>query len=1141
MTRRVFVFAVSFLLASVLVAQTVSTEILGLVTDSSGAVVAGATVIAKRPATNDVRTTKTNETGNYIFPLLDIGQYEVSCAAPGFKTEVRSGIELELQQKARLDFLMQVGQQAETVEVTGTTMLLRTEDATIGSVVEAKRIVDLPLNGRNFAQLATLMPGVNFGASRMGLNGQGTIASVLAMPGQIAGISANGQRDANQNITLDGVVAVDSHHSAMLFSPSIEAIEEFKIQSAVYSAEFGMNSGAQANLAIKSGTNQLHGTAFEFLRNDTLDARGYFLSPTAQKNKLRRNSFGGVLSGPVVIPKLYNGKDKTFFLVNYEGRRERRGTPGLAAVPTLAMRSGDFSELLTPGNRWYPTDTTPRVITGVGSNSPYPGNIIPANLINPVSNNLLTFKKGSPFAEGGFIPLPNQDDLARQRRSTLNLTGLNNQVLDSDQYMGRADHRFGDNDRIFAHYIIVDSTFIDDPVTRVTLTNTDYRAQHFAIGYTKILSPTWLNELRFGMNRMRVLQGGLQTGTDFTQQDLGLNFRVAADSNRTLTPFETGLPSISIDGYTGPNSGNVQFNKKIVWEWSDNMTISRGRHNYKFGGLYRYNIVDSAGANVPRGSLSFTRDITGIPDAFAAFMLGVPLSSNSAEGAPPAFIRQSKIGLYALDDFKVNNRLTLNIGLRWDWFGPVTDAQGKIRNVSFQNTDIRTINGFTAPMLVPNPNVRQQLYDINWKQFMPRLGIAYRLTNTMVLRLGGGNFYNAQQTNNFSILNLNPPFSGSVVFQNDRTQPTATIQQPFLGSPVTGTPAALVMLGYLQPDGRSFYKNNHIWQWSSEIEKSWGIGWLTAVGYVGSSASNLENTVPNLNNPDPGAGAVQARRPYQYYVDSRDPATLLPLGTIRRLESWASSNYNALQSRLEKRLSHGLSFNGAFTYQRAHAIAYGANESAGYGQNVVQNPRNRGWDYGRSNIDQRLRFVMSNLYDLPWMRTAKGFKGLLLGGWSLNSIVVLQSGLPVTINQNGDSQNTGAQSNPRPSVVAGAVVPRVWAQRSVAEWFDTTAYVRSKYQGSTGDGLYLPGTLGYGNVGVGTIDAPANKTVDFAMFKEFRIREGHLIQFRWEAFNFLNTPQFSGPDRTLGSATFGQITSTVINNREMQFGLKYKF
>ena len=1130
-----------FLGASLLSAQTVSTQILGLITDSSGAVITGATITAKRPATGDSRITSTNETGNYIFPLLDIGDYEISVAAPGFKTEVRSGIRLQLQQKARLDFVMQVGQQAETVEVTGRAAILRTEDATLGSVVEEKRILDLPLNGRNFAQLATLMPGVQFGASRMGLNGQGTIASVLAMPGQIAGISANGQRDANQNITVDGVVAVDSHHSAMLFSPSIEALEEFKIQSAVYSAEFGMNSGAQANLAIKSGTNQFHGTAFEFLRNDTLDARGYFLSPTAQKNKLRRNSFGGVFSGPVNIPKLYRGKDKTFFLVNYEGRRELRGTPGVTAVATDEMRRGDFSELLTPGNRWYPSDATGRLIGAPGGTVPFPNNQIPANLINPVSTNLLTYKKTSPFSYGGFVPVANQDALARQRRSTLNLAGNNNQVLNSDQYLSRVDHRFGDNDRVFGHYILVDSTFVDDPVTRAARTATDYRAQHFAVGYTKILSPRWLNEFRFGMNRMRVQQNGLQTATDFTQRDLGLDFRVALDNNRQLTAFEEGLPNVGIDGYVGPNSGNVQFNKKQVWEWSDNMIVTRGKHNLKFGGLYRYNMADGAGGNVPRGSISFTRDIANVPDAFAAFLLGVPLTANSAEGAPPTFIRQSKFGLYALDDYKVTNRLTLNLGIRWDWFGHVTDAKGRIRNVSFEQQNIRTINGVVAPTLIPNPGVRQQLYDINWKQFMPRVGIAYRFTNTAVLRIGAGNFFNAQQTNNFSIMSLNPPFSGSFVFQNDRNRPTATIQNPFAGAPVTGTPVALVMLGYLQQNGRSNYKNNHIWQWSSEIEKSWGGNWVTAVGYVGSAGSNLENTVPNWNNPNPGPGAVQARRPFPFYVDSRDTNTLLPFGTIRRLETWASSNYNALQSRLEKRFAKGLTLNGAFTYQKAMSIAYGANEGAGFGQNVVQNPRNRRADYGRSNIDQRLRFVWSSIYEVPWMRTAKGVKGFVLGGWSLNGIAVLQSGLPVTINQNGDSQNTGAQSNPRPYVVAGAVAQRVWDNRSATKWFDTSAYVRAKFEGSPAEGLFLPGTMGYGNVGTGTIEAPATKTLDFALFKEFQIREGHKIQFRWESFNFLNTPQLSGPDRTLGSATFGQITSTVVNNREMQFALKYRF
>lgn len=850
MLKRLLV--VSVLCGGALLAQT-ATQILGLVSDSSGAVVAGAKVTAKHIRTGDVRTTTSNDTGNYIFPLLAIGEYELTCTSPGFKSELRTGITLQLQQQARFDFTLSVGQQVETVEVKASSVLLRTEDATLGSVVEHKRIVELPLNGRNFAQLATLMPGVNFGASRMGLNGQGTIASVLAMPGQIAGISANGQRDANQNITLDGVVAVDSHHSAMLFSPSIEAIEEFKIQSAVYSAEFGMNSGAQANLAIKSGANAFHGTAFEFLRNDTFDARGFFLPASQQKNKLRRNQFGGVFSGPII-------KDRTFFLGNYEGRRERRGSPSATAVPTLAMRNGDFSEILMPGNRWYPADPNPtlnRAIRGVGSTLPLPGNLIPRSQLNPASLNLLTYKKTSPFAEGGFLPFPNQDPLARSQNSTLNLAGPNNQILDSDQYLGRGDHRFTDNDRVFGHYVIVESRFVDDPLTRVSKTDTDYRAQHFATGYTKILSSNMLNDFRFGMNRMRVIQGGLQTNTDFTHRDLGLDMRVVGDGNRALTAVEEGLPAITIAGYTGIGSGNVQLNKKVVWEASDSVAITRGRHNFKFGGVYRFNIVDFSGSNLPRGQMTFTADISGVPDAMAAFLYGVPLNANSAEGAPSGFIRQTKWGLYWLDDWKATSKLTINFGLRYDYFGPVYDAQGKIRTLSFEQGKIQTVNNVLAPMLFPNPNVNEPIYEVNKRQLMPRLGIAYRFTDTMVLRLGAGNFYNAQQTNNFSILNLNPPFSGSAVFQNDRNTPTATITQPFLGSPVTGSPAALLMLGYLDSRGRSRYRNNDIWQWSAELERSWGKSLVTGLAYVGSAASNLELSVQNSNNPDPGPGAVQ--------------------------------------------------------------------------------------------------------------------------------------------------------------------------------------------------------------------------------------------------------------------------------------------
>lgn len=1129
--------AAVLLTAAALVGQTVSTEILGLVTDQTGAVVPGAAVTARRVATGDVRTTVTNETGNYVFPLLDIGEYEVTCSAPGFKTEIRRGLVLQLQQKARIDFQLQIGDTVETVEVLAAAPLLRTEDATLGSVVERKRVVDLPLNGRNFGQLATLMPGVVYGITRMGLDGQGTMAQ-RAMPGQMVGLSANGQRDTNQNITLDGVTATDDFKAAMMFTPSIEAIEEFKVQSAVYSAEYGMNSGSQANVAIRSGTNEIHGAVFHFLRNNAFDARGFFLQPDQPQNKLRRNQFGGVVSGPIV-------KDRTFWLANYEGRRERRGTPSRLAVPTMAMRAGDFSEIAAPGNRYYPNDANPAVSRAIrfpGSDTPFPNNIIPAALINPVSTNLLTWQDTSPFAQGGFLPYPNIDAEARAARSAVNLAGTNEQKLDSDQYLTRIDHRFGDNDRIFGRYTIVESAWDNDPLARVTRATHEYRAQNLGIGYSKILSPTVLNEVRFGYNRMRANSNAIQTGTDFTHRDLGFDFRVVTDGNRPLTPLEEGIPSIGIAGFTGIGSANAGRNNNTVFEITDNVIVSRGRHNFKFGGLYRYSPVDNFMSNTPRGQMSFTRDIQGIPDAFAAFMLGFPINANSAQGMPPQLMRQQKMGVYVLDDFKATPRLTINLGLRYEFFGAVTEADGRIRNVSFEDRHVQSINGFVVPMLVPDPLVQEALYDVNMRQFMPRVGIAYRLSDTAVLRTGSGLFFSPQQMNNFNILGLNPPFSGSTIFQNDRINPTATIDNPLAGTPAGAGPAALVMLGrpLAENGNRSMYLNNYIWQWTMELEKSYGQNFVTGIAYVGSASSHLDQTVPNANNPHPGLGPVQARRPNPFYVDSLDPNHLLPLGTVRSLESWINANYNALQARAEKRYSNGLTFNAAFNYQRAMSIGYSVNEGGGFGTRGPQNPRDRDADYARSNIDQRLRFVFSHIYELPWYRNERGLKGAILGGWAVNGIMQVTSGLPVTVFQTGDAHNTGSGSAPRPHVVPGQSVDRAMEGRTIDRWFNTSAFVRSKCDGCGGEGIFL-GPLGYGNAGANLFDAPAIKTWDFALFKEFAVREGHRIQFRYEAFNFLNTPQFSAPSRSLGAADFGRITSTVIDNREMQFALKYIF
>ena len=1137
-TRRLRVTSIVLLgtwISAEAIGQTVSTQILGRVTDPAGAVIPGATITARRTATGDVRRTTTNETGNYTIPLLDVGDYEVTCALPGFKTETRRGVALELEQKLRLDFQLQIGQQADKVEVTAAAPLLLTEDATLGSVVDERRLLELPTNGRNFAQTATLQSGVVYGTTRMGVDGQQTMA-LRAMPGQIVGLSANGQRDLNQNITLDGVSAVDGFKNAMLFVPSIEVVEEFKVQSAVYSAEFGMNSGAQASVIIKSGTNQIHGTAFEFLRNNDLDARNFFLPAPHLKNTLHRNQFGGVVSGPIK-------RNKTFWLFNYEGRREVRGTANQYSVPTLAMRAGDFSELLQPGNRWYPTTNVANLaIRYPGSNVPFPNNIVPPSLINPVAQNLMTYKNTSPFPQGGFIPYPNYDSQARAIGSTQNLIGSDGQILNSDTYVGRIDHRFGDKDRIFGHYVIVQPAWTQDPLTQVSKVTTDFRTQNLAVGYTKILSATVLNEARFGYLRNRALSGEPQTNSNFNVADLGLDIRVVGDNNRALSKFEEGVPTISIAGFTGTGSGNVAYTLNELYNASDNLTISHGKHNFKVGAEYRDALVLTQQGNFPRGQLAFTRDLVSIPDAFAAFILGFPYNGSSSDGATPVYPRQEKLGLYWLDDFKATSKLTVNFGLRWDLYGEATDSSGKLRNLSFANKDLQIINGQEYPVLIPPTQKPADLYNINWKQFMPRLGIAYRFSDRMVLRMGSGHFYSPQQLNNFNILQ-GPQYSGYVIYQNTTANPLPV--QDLLSGPGASSqagPLALTMLGELQASqgNRPAYRNNDIWQWTAEVQRSFGKDLVAALTYVGSASAGIDMTVSNWNNPDPGLGTVQARRPLQYYIDTRQPGVLLPVSTIRRLESWVSANYNALQSRFEKRYSKGLTFNASFVYQRANSIGYGVNESGLYGSNFTQNPRNRKGDYGRSYIDQRFRFVMSHVWEIPWLRHAKGPKNWFLGGWAINGIVQLQSGLPVTVAQSGDSQNTGASSMERPNIVYGQKVDTVMDGRTLSKWFNTAAFVQSKCNGCPGNGTFI-GPMGYGNAGVSLFDSPAQKTWDVGIFKEFKVKEGHTLQFRYEAFNFLNTPQFAAPDRTLGDAAFGRITTTLVNNREMQFGLKYRF
>ena len=839
-------------------AQTTSTSILGTVTDSSGSVVTGAKVMLKNTGTGVSRASNTSATGDYNFPLLELGEYEVTVEKTGFRTETQKNIRLELNQKARVDFTLEVGSQSERVEVSAQAAMLRTDDSTLGQVVTEKTISELPLNGRNLAGLAVLQPGVQFGG-RMGFDGLSGAAGGVPVPGLSISLSANGQRDTNQHATLDGVVATDPRVNTVPFTPSIEAIAEFKVQSGSYSAEYGTNSGAQITIVTKSGTNELHGSLFEFLRNDVLDAENYFTNyfnapgqARRKKDGLRQNQYGGVLSGPVYIPKVYNGKDKTFFMFDYEARKRRQpGQVGTANYPSADFRNGDLSALLNRrdanGNA-LPAIQVVDPLTG----SPFPGNIIPQDRISPTAKALMSF-------------WPNPQFLNPDPINGFNYVGEGGVKLDDDQRYVRIDHNFSDRDKIFGRYAFDDVTYSTVPGDNPYFTYfVAGRNQNVAGQWIHIFSPALINEFRYGY--MRSVDNTLnpRSNTNFDLDTLGLTgFRLVSDNNRKFTTREAGLPVFNVSGFTGlgDRDGGNGFDFNQVHQFNNNVTFTRNSHNFKMGFDYRRVMLFRGAANVARGDMNF--DDTIAKSSFASFLFGYPASTDTPEGLPLTDSRQNRYGAYFQDDWKATRRLTLNLGVRWEYNSSATDITGLWRSLSFANAQ----NGI--PVLLPLIRTPYQFYDPEKKLFQPRIGVAFRATDKWVVRSGFGVYYNVHQLNNYTILNLNPPLSGSSAFSqaatngvlNNRTNPL-TYVAPF--GAVDNTRATNA--NALNPDNFQ----PRVVQWSFDIQRQLPGNAVFTAGYVGSKGSHIDNTI-EMNNPDPGLSSLsttpQQRRPYQYLVD----------------------------------------------------------------------------------------------------------------------------------------------------------------------------------------------------------------------------------------------------------------------------------
>ncbi len=1137
--------AVVLWLAACLVLCGQSTQsIQGLVTDNSGAVVPGAKITITNTATGVSRTVETNNTGNYSIPLVEVGDYEIRCEMQGFKTETVRGVRVETAAQVRQDFTLQVGNVTETVEVSAAAVLLTTENATVGGVIENKRITELPLNGRNVASLAVLVPGVQFGTRTGNANGLGG----FPIPGQSFSVIANGQRETFQVVSLDGVDAKDPRIHITNFVPSVEALEEFKIQTSAYSAEYGFEGGAVVSMTMKSGTNNLHGTLFEFLRNDKLDARNYFLAPTAAKDRLRRNQFGVVVSGPLV-------RNKTFWAFDWEARRENSQSIVNQFFPPDSFRGGDFSVLargtINPatGRLYRP----PILIYDPTTGTPFTNNIIPQSRLHPGAQNVIN--KFLPRAD--FVQTDPLDFTVQK--------GVDAPIR-ANQYFGRVDHYFSDKDRIFGRIAVDWSEFDNLYINPNFPVLTPSHVVNLAHQWVHTFNQNTINEARFGFNISNDTLVSLHNQGDFDVDSLGIGeFRVPNDGNRKLTPREQGVPLM---GFTiGERINGNGYDRMNTYQFGDHLSLIQGKHNVKVGGeVYRIS-MERAGANLAQGQFIFSGLETGYD--FASFLMGLPNATLTPEGEPKTFPRATRIGGYINDDWKVSAKLTINAGLRYDYIGVPKDAQGLWRTIDFvgEGSDVgrgggfRTSDGRVIPTVFPATVDEKGAVKL-WTQrkgfFMPRVGIAYRPTPKWVVRMGAGWFDNIQHLNNWTILNLMPPKSGSLRFDSVtdngqlapvtavdgntysiRTrvyrpgQPVITLNDPFLtksGGTATVRPTNVL---HAKPDT----KDGDVWKWSFDLQRELPMNTALTIGYVGSKGTHTGNSIGNWNDAAPSSDTnVQARRPFQSIYDPALPQLgVQTLGTIRYLDTYGNSFYHSLQVRADKRFGRGVAFGVSYTYGKAHGDGEaGGNEGASY-----QDPRNnRRASRGRFSFDQTHSIVGHYVWEMPG-GNLPGLWKHLLGNWQSNGIVTLRSGFPFTVTEGGSDLNTG--STPRPDRIADGRLDNPTRQL----WFDPQAFRRA-----TCNIPSRPDLCHYGNAGVNILTSPWQHNLDWAMFKNFPIRERFRLQFRSEFFNAFNTPYFGTPigigfstnDSIVpDAARMGEIRSLRTPMRIIQFGLKLFF
>ena len=1119
-SRGVRIGAAAALFWGCLWAQVPTGEITGTVTDSTGAVVAGAVITLTHPATNTQRVLRTNSSGIYDLPALPPGSYNLKVEMTGFNAQVRNDIELQVAQVARIDIALQVGNVSEVVEVAGGAPVLETENTSVGTVIENQRIQELPLNGRNYLQLTSLTPGVttNSSASSVGMSRQGGSRSQTT-------VSVVGQRIFFNHYTLDGIENTDPSFNSYLFLPSIDALQEFKVESGIFPAEYGHNM-SQINVTTKSGTNQVHGTAFEFLRNSALDAKNFFDSGSKPIPPFKRNQFGATLGGPVVLPHVLDGRNKLFFFFDYEGLRERKALTQPATVPSTAWVQGDFSSVATPiydpATRVY--NVTNGVATSVVSATPFPNNIIPANRLAPIS--LAYMQRWTPPPNIGG-PL---------NTAANNFVNTEGRPTNANQENTRFDYAQSANSNWMFRYAHSGEALYTPINIPNEGTDTASQVHQGMLGHTWVIGANKVNDFKFGISRLENIQAPVHSGKQNVVAELGIQ------GIDTSNPLYWGTPNVNLNGgfsNLGENS-DAPFNTwDTIIQVTDNFSWTRGRHGFKFGAdisRTRYNVLNGT---VTRGRFNengqyTTSGLAGAPTVpannLADFMLGLFQNTEAQVGEPLANLRNLYLGFYFEDSWKATSRLTINYGLRWEDQIPWVDKHDNIANIDFRwdnsvmPTFVRAGDGdpfegnppFRLPAGIPyvrDGRFGRSVYQNDPHNFGPRLGLAYSVNPKTVIRAGAGIYYvNEIASASFEIAR-NAPFSIRRSETANTIQPNLTWSQIFT---TPGTPSFILAAQYNQP-------TSYVPQWSFGVQRELTRNMSLEVNYIGSAGVHLRRFM-TYNTAPPGPGNQNPRRPFPIFN-----------GTFQVMNAPSHSSYDALQVRLQQRFSHGFTVLGSFSWGKSidngSAIRWQGND--------VSTPSD---DYnlramrGLSAFDFRRRLTTSLLYELPFGR-GKALLGnvgrgvdAVVGGWQLGSILTLQDGFPLTATCGSSSLQNGGDACLADATGINPNLPR--GQQTPNRFFNPAAFVNR-----------LPGgePFRFGNAGRGNIIGPGIIDWDFSMAKRIPITERHGVEFRAEFFNIPNHPIFGQPGTSPGTSTYGVISNTNVDSRQLQFGLKYAF